>query len=220
MHRQKRDLAFLLVLQTFAMIIGSVIGHPDSQVPTIVTLPLMVIDLLLLQFLLYRVTAGYAKTKGFKIFYALLLIAQFVLNGIVNIETPLADTYVLANITYPISLIVFSIIFYLIVQDMFANRHESTYSLLAASSAYFLLAGIFGYLYAIIALQDPTLLDVKVATGHNLIQRSFEISQYVVAGFDVPDGVGGMLKNLAVVEAFMANLYIIFVVGRLMANQK
>src|SRR5687768_10955368 len=107
MHRQKRDLAFLLVLQTFAMIIGSVIGHHDSKVPSVITLPLMIIDLLLLQFLLYRVTAGYAKTRAFKIFYAVLLIAQFILNGIVNVETPIAETYLLANITYPISLIVF-----------------------------------------------------------------------------------------------------------------
>jgi preprotein translocase subunit YajC len=220
MQRQKRDLAFLLILQTLAMIIGSVLAHPDSNIPGAIVLPLMMIDLLCLQFLLYRVTAGYAKTLAFKIFYAVLVITQFALNAIVNVETPLAQTYVLASFTYPLSLVVFTIIFYFILQDMFANKHETTYSLLAASNAYFLIAGIFGYIYSIVVLQDASMLDIEIKTGQDIVRRTFELSHYVVAGFDVPDGVSGMLKNLAVVEAFMANLYIIFVVGRLMTSEK
>jgi hypothetical protein len=220
MQRQKRDLALLLVLQAFAMIFSAVLGHPDSKVPTEITTPMMIVDLLLLQFLLYRVTAGYAKTRSFKIVFGVLVIIQFALNGFINSESPLADTYALANIAYPLSLAVFTIIFYFIIKDMFANKHEPTYSLLAASNAYLLIATIFGYLYCIIVFQNPYTLDVELKTGLSLIQRTFEISHYVLVGFDVPDGVSGMVKNLAVVEASMANLYIIFVVGRLMSNQK
>jgi hypothetical protein len=83
------------------------------------------------------------------------LVTQFALNGITNAEAPLAETFVVAAFTYPISLFVFVIIFFFIVQDMFANKHESTYSLLAASNAYLIIAGIFGYAYAIIALHNP-----------------------------------------------------------------
>jgi len=220
MQRQKRYLAYLLVLQALALIIGSVMAHPDSTIPTMITLPLMIVDLLLLQFLLYRVTAGYARARWFKIFYAVLCITQFVLNSFVNVEVPLAENYVLANIAYPLGAVVYATIFYFIIKDMFANKHETTYSLLAASNAYLLISIFFGCVYSEIALHNPGMLGVEILTGQDLVQRTFEISNYVVAGFDVQEGVGGMIKNLAVVEAYIANLYIIFVVGKLMTNEK
>jgi hypothetical protein len=48
--------------------------HKDAGIPLSITLPIMTLTLTVLQYLLWRVTASYARTKAFKIFYAGLLI--------------------------------------------------------------------------------------------------------------------------------------------------
>jgi hypothetical protein len=220
MQRQKRDLAIMLVLTILAMIFGGVFGHPDSRVPMALATPLMITDLLLLQYLLYRVTAGYAKTRSFKIFYASLLVFQFALNAYVNRPGVTLSGFIgTATLTYTLSLLAFCIVFYFIIQDMFAKRHDITYSLLAASNAYFLIAETFGYLYSIIAVHNPMLLGFENVSGMALVQRTFEVSHFVVAGYDIPDYVAPIFKSFTVIEAFTANLFIIFVVGRLMATE-
>jgi hypothetical protein len=221
MQRRKRDLAIMLVLTVLAMIFGGIFGHPDSKIPVAIATPLMIGDLLLLQYLLYRVTAGYARTRSFKVFYAAVLIFQFALNGFLNRpDVAVSGATAIATLTYTLSLLAFCIVFYFIVQDMFANKHDITYSLLAASNAYFLIAEIFGYAYSIIAVHNPQLLGLSVPNGMQVVQRTFEVAHFVVAGYDLPEYVAPIFKALTVIEAFIANLFIIFVVGRLMANEK
>jgi hypothetical protein len=210
MRRRKRDLAILICLSVLAYIIGNVMVHKDAGIPLSITLPIMTLTLTVLQYLLWRVTASYARTKAFKIFYAGLLIVQFAISILANQETSLTDSVGLSMLSHAMSLMTYCIIFYFIVRDMFANKHDATYSLLAASNAYFLIAIIFGTLYALIAVRSPHLLGSDVTTGLQLVQRTFQMSHFVVAGFDVPAYAGELLQNMAVVEAFIANLFIIF----------
>lgn len=220
MQQRKRDLAILIVLDILAFAIGNVLAHRSLSIPPFITVPLMVTTLIGLQYLLYRVTATYAKTRTFRIFYAVLLVVQFILNVYTNRDIPVNEIVRIAIVAYTLSLLVFCIMFYFIVQDMFANKHEGTYSLLAATAAIFTLIAVFGYLYSLIAVNDPTFVGVENPTGQEMIQRTFLMSHYVVAGFDVPGFTAEVLRNAAVVEAISANLFIIFVVGKLMANQK
>src|SRR5689334_13552136 len=186
MQQRKRYLAILVVLDVMAYVISNVLFHKSFSFPIVIAFPLMIITLIGIQFLLYIITATYARTKMFKICYAIVLIAQFVLNVYVNRDVPVSEFSATATLAYGLSLVAFSTMFYFIVQDMFANKHEGTYSLLAAVAAIFTLVAVFGYLYAIMAVSNHSLIGVESATGQQIIQRTFLLSHHVVAGFDAP----------------------------------
>jgi len=106
----------------------------------------------------------------------------------------------------------------IIIMDMFAHKHDLTYGILAASAVYFLIPVIFAYIFSLLGLGDPSLLHADPGDVGSLVLRSFEASHFFAAGIDLPEpGVSGLIKNVAVIESFIMNLYIIFVVGRLFA---
>jgi hypothetical protein len=220
MRHKKRDFILLIVFQMMAFLVSSVAGERGAiAVPNGVLFILMLTVLLPAQYLMFRVTINFISKKSFKILYGSLMIVQMVFNGMTNREIHYTEIVVTATIGYVLSIVCFLIIFYVIIEDMFANKHDATYSLLAGTCAYLQIPVIFGYAFAIISLQAPSLLGPDINTGQSIIQIAFEASHYVAAGFDLPDSVGQLIKKIAVLESFLVNLYIIFIVGRLMANQ-
>jgi hypothetical protein len=224
MEKKKRDFVWLIVLALLVYISAIILGQKDYTFPfppKASIFPLMIIVLVFFYHRLYRVTSNYLEGKFFRIFYAVLLITQFVLTGFASRECVAFNEIVgVAVIAYLMDLISMSIIFYVIIKDMFANKHDITYGLLAATCAYLIIPVIFAYVYALLGLHNPALLNVDASSIRALMLTSFQTSHYIVAGFDIPEPMSDLIRSIGVLESFMANLYIVFVVGRLMINSK
>src|SRR5689334_3944847 len=112
MQQRKRYLAILVVLDVMAYVISNVLFHKSFSFPIVIAFPMMIITLIGIQFLLYTITATYARTKIFRLCYAIVLILQFVLNVYVNRDTPVAGFSAIATLAYTLSLVAFLTMFY------------------------------------------------------------------------------------------------------------
>jgi len=224
MEKKKRDFIWLIILALLVYTCSIIFGQKDYTLPfppPAAIFSLMIVVLVFFYYRLYRVTSNYIEGKFFRISYAVLLITQFVLTGLASREgVPFSEIVYTAVVAYLMELISMSIIFYVIIKDMFANKHDMTYGLLAATSAYLLIPIIFAYVFALLGLHNPILLNVDGSSIRALMLTSFQISHYILAGFDIPDPISDLIKSIGVLESFMANLYIVFVVGRLMISAK
>ncbi|MBS1545156.1 MAG: hypothetical protein JST14_16085 [Bacteroidetes bacterium] len=219
--RRKRDFGILAMANLAAYVLQSIFGYSDNSVavPLAVIMPFMIVIIALLYYFLYRVTANFVEHKTLKRGYALLIIMQCVLGAIINRDIPPEQYSGLSMLNYFLQLSSLSIIFWVIVKDMFLYRHDSNYGILAAINAYLLLPIIFGYIFTIVGHINPAQLGVQLESNLRIIQAGFQVSYFVAAGFDVPDGTGIFIQRIAVIESLFTSLYIVFVVGRLLGGK-
>jgi hypothetical protein len=173
-------------------------------------------------FLLFKVTSNYVTLLAFKIGYGFLLAVGFVLTVIASRRgVPISDVLVPAAFAYILQIISISLILAIIVVDMFKHQHDLTYGILAATSVYFLIPAFFSYVFCAMGLGNPVLLHADPNDIGGLVVRSFEASHFFAAGIDLPEpGVSDVIKTVAVLESFIMNLYIVFVVGKLFVSSK
>jgi hypothetical protein len=167
----------------------------------------------------YRVTSNFYKSKWIRIAYASLLIFQLSVDGyIYNQANTQAATLVLpASIGYVANLCGFSLVFHILLKDIFLRKHDLTYSLLGATNIYFLIPVIFCYIYALVAVQTPVIVNADPLNIQEVFLNCWEYSWYVLAGMDYPAGkIGEALQSIAILESISANLFIVFIIGRLM----
>ena len=167
----------------------------------------------------YRVTSNFYKSQWFKIAYAFLLIFQLIFNWyIFKQENTQITTLVLpASIGYVANLLGFSMVFYILLKDIFMRKHDLTYSLLGASNIYFLIPVIFSYVYSLVAVHNPAIVNADPLTIKEVLFNCWDYSWYVLAGIDYPAGkIGEELQSIAILESISGNLFIVFIIGRLM----
>jgi len=167
----------------------------------------------------YRVTSNFYKSKWIKIAYAFLLIFQVIFNSYIfqQENTAIATLVVPASIGYVANLVGFSLVFYILLKDIFMRKHDLTYSLLGASNIYFLIPVIFCYIYSLVAVHNPAIVNVDPFTIKKVLFNCWDYSWYVLAGIDYPAGqIGEELQSIAILESMSANLFIVFIIGRLM----
>jgi hypothetical protein len=221
--KKKKDFIALIILLTAGYFVSNVVNHPDYPIPFPpkgLVMPLMIVILTSYQFFLYRVTANYVSNRKLRILYGTVLVAQVILGGMAaRPDVGIRDVMTVAGVAYALEFASMAIVFTVIVYDMFANKHDINHSLLAATNAFLILPVMFGFVFSFVALFNPTLLGPNVSDLQMLINKSFEISHFIAAGMDPPDAIGSTLfKNIGVFEAFIVNLYIVFVVGKLMID--
>ncbi len=220
MEKKKSDYIFLLLFMILSFITISPLAKlsaPGSVLPTIVSGAVMVIWYVFL----YRVTSNFHASKWFRVTYASLLIFQMVFNSYINLQTStaVATLVIPASIGYLANLIGFSLVFYIMLKDIFLQKHDLTYSLLGASNIYFTIPILFCYLYSLIAVHDPSLVHADPMIIKTVLFNCFDYSWYVLAGIDYPgERIGEVLQSVAILEAISGNLFIVFIIGRLMSK--
>ena len=97
------------------------------------------------------------------------------------------------------------------------RKHDLTYSLLGASNIYFLIPVIFCYVYCLVAVHNPAIVNADPLTIKEVLFNCWDYSWYVLAGIDYPAGkIGEELQSIAILESISGNLFIVFIIGRLM----
>lgn len=93
------------------------------------------------------------------------------------------------------------------------------YSLLGASNIYFMIPIIFCYIYSLVAVHNPSLVHADPLIIKTLLFNCFDYSWFVIAGIDYPgEQIGEAIQSIAVLESISANLFIVFIIGRLMSK--
>lgn len=169
---------------------------------------------------LYRITATFYTGKIARILYACLLISRFTITAFFqNSQDAIGKLVAPTSISYLTSLAALGIVFYILTRDMFVNKHDLVYSLLVASNIYLMIPLVFSFIYALISVHDPSLVGNPV-TMDELLFNCFNYSWFVLAGIiDFPtEKIGELIQSVAVLESLTGNLFIAFVIGRLLSK--
>lgn len=217
-HKRKMDYIFLLS----SMMLSFVTITPLSilvEMEDVVRKTIIGITTIPWYIFCYRVTSNFYTSKLIRYIYAFLLLFQFLFNYYIIEQdaTPILQLIIPASVGYLTSLLSFGLIFYVLLKDIFMRQHDLTYSLLGASNIYFLIPVIFSYIYSLAAIQDPTIINADPHTISEVLFNCWNYSWYVLAGMEdsYPDMVS-KLQSLAILESIAANLFAVFIIGRLM----
>ena len=220
MEKKKRDYIFLLTFMILSFITISPltkISPPGSNLPTLFSGATVV----LWYIFCYRVTSNFYISKWIRGAYVFLLIFQLTFNSYINLKTntDISTLVVPASIGYTANLIGFSLVFYILLRDIFLQKHDLIYSLLGASNIYFMIPMLFCYLYSLVAVHNPAIVNADPLTIKTLLFNCMDYSWYVLAGIDYPgEKIGEELQSIAILESISANLFIVFIIGRLMSK--
>ena len=220
MEKRKRDYFFLL---TF-MILSFITITPMTKISphgSNFQILLSGATVVLWYIFCYRVTSNFYTSKWIRGAYSILLFFQLTFNSYINLKTntDISTLVVPASIGYTANLIGFSLVFYIMLRDIFSQKHDLTYSLLGASNIYFMIPMLFCYLYSLIAVHNPAIINADPLTIKTLSFNCMDYSWYVLAGIDYPGGkIGEELQSIAILESISANLFIVFIIGRLMSK--
>lgn len=222
MEKKKQDFIFLLILMIASFISYNILGklNQSGSLPSPIEIAATII-LIGWYITLYRVTSNFYSNKWIRGAYASLLILQFTLNAyvILQVNTPISELVVPASIAYITNLAGFSFVFYILLKDIFLQKHDLVYSLLGSSNIYFMIPVIFGYLYCLVAVQNPSLVNANAFEIRTLLFNCIDYSWFVVAGIDYPgEKIGDIIQTMAILESISANLFIVFIIGRLMSK--
>ncbi len=170
---------------------------------------------------LYRVTSNFYKSKGVRIIYASMLIFQVIMIVYVNSHehTAIAELVLPATIAYISFLITFCVVFFILLKDVFLQKHNLTYSLLVATNIYFMIPIIFSYVFSLVAIHDPAMVHAVSDEVKTVLYNCAGYSWFVMAGLDYPgEKISETIQSIAILESISANLFIVFIIGRLMSK--
>ena len=220
MEKRKRDYIFLLTFMILSFITitpMTKISPPGNNFQILLSGATVV----LWYIFCYRVTSNFYTNKWIRGTYVILLIFQLTFNSYINLKTntDISTLVVPASIGYTANLIGFSLVFYILLRDIFSKKHDLTYSLLGASNIYFMIPMLFCYLYSLIAVHNPAIVNADPLTIKTLLFNCMNYNWYVLAGIDYPgEKIGEELQSIAILESISANLFIVFIIGRLMSK--
>jgi hypothetical protein len=225
MEKKKRDYILLLVFMILSYLSITVVGKISPQGKELFNAVgfLTMVTIVGWYVFLYRVTFNFLINKIFRRVLIVLMVSHLVITSIVTQRsgTPVSELLVLATISYCGSLVGFSLTFYVIVKDIFTRKHDLTYSLLGASNIYFMIPLVFTYIYGLVALHDPSYVNADPIDISTVLFHSWDYSWSVIAGIDYTAGkVGDAIQSIAVLEAIAGNLFIVFIIGRLMSRSE
>ena len=223
MEKKKKDYIFLLVFMILSFIsltIANKLYSPDNDQFTLADV-FRGVTMVAWYIYLYRITSNFYPSVWVRGFYASLLIFQTVFNAYVhqNNHADISTLIVPASIAYLANLAGFGLVFYILLKDIFSQKHDLIYSLLGASNIYFMIPLIFCYVYSLVAVHDPSLVHADPFVIKTLLFNCFDYSWFVVAGIDYPgEKIGEAIQSIAILESISANLFIVFIIGRLMTK--
>jgi hypothetical protein len=117
------------------------------------------------------------------------------------------------------SLTSFIILIVFMLTDIFREQHAISYRLWGLASIYVMYGAIFGLIYVLMEAVMPAQFGIFDPSNQFYFIHSYNLSFYTLSGIDSPyEGYSLLVKNVSVIEAVLANLYIVLVVGRLLVK--
>ncbi len=99
---------------------------------------------------------------------------------------------------------------------MFKRDLPVSERLLGATCIYLIMGIAFGSVFEIISIIDPYSLQFNLPLGTLHFMKSISYSFLILAGMDNPYAGSELVLNVSAIEAIWGNLFVVFVVGRLL----
>ena len=212
---------FQLAVAISSLVIGDLVKDGKLNIPLKLYVVVHLLILLAVHYFAFATTCLYFKKKRSKVLYGLLIFGGFLLNFIA--ESPSIRGQPAAGFIFSLAtailLLAMVIWFVVIVKDIFIEAHDLTYRILGAANIYWLLVVMFAYLYAIFEYSFPGSFGVVLTSKADLINYSFKLSLHSMVGIDHHfDHLELALENFTLIQATISNLFIVFLVGRLLTK--
>jgi hypothetical protein len=171
-------------------------------------------------YLLWDMLRNYTRSKMLLISLLILIMGTFLI-GVIFINpffTLIEGTTfrILAGVIMATLLTVEFFVMYFTIVEMFKRDLPVSERLLGATCIYLIMGIAFGSVFEIISVIDPSSLQFGLPLGTLHFMKSISYSFLILAGMDNPYACSELILNVSTIEAIWGNLFVVFVVGRLL----
>ncbi|HSZ25606.1 MAG TPA: hypothetical protein VK766_07815 [Cytophagaceae bacterium] len=171
-------------------------------------------------FLLWDMLRNYTRSKWLLIILLILIMGTFFIGFVfINPFFSLIEgtmLKILAGVVmFNLLLVEISVIYFTLI-EMFKRDLPISERLLGATCIYLIIGIAFGGLYEIISLINDASIPFNLPLGTLHFMKSISFSFMTLAGIDNPYTCSELIINLSAMESVWGNLFIVFVVGRLL----
>jgi len=224
--KRKKSYLYLFIFQITAYIIAYVLLEMASQGKGIFSLGfvtvLHLLSLLSMSLASFNIVYRFMNIR-IKVLFATVLLLNIIFGNLIfyPYSTLSADTartlYIFTQILFLISM---GTILYIVINDIFTQRHDLSYSLLGAVNIYLIITAVFAGIFSIYEASYPGIITGVEILLENIYLVSHIFSIYLMVGIDVPgfEGANNIIKQIGLLEALISNIFIIFIVGRLLTK--
>lgn len=122
-------------------------------------------------------------------------------------------------LSFTCNIISYGLLLLYMLVDIFKEKHEISYRLWGSASIYLLYGALFGLIYSLLEILIPQEFMITVHLDIFRIVPCYTLSFYTLSGIDSAfENFSLLVTNLSVIEALFSNLFIVLVVGRILAK--
>jgi hypothetical protein len=174
---------------------------------------------------LWDMTRNYTQNNGLLLFTLVFIIGIFIVHAVLHnpFYQLLSDSRyrILSLLTMTSIVMIEIIVVYFTIIEVAKSNLSITEKFWAGACIYLILGILFGGLYEIIALITPhSVIELNVELSATHFMKCIGYSFIVLSGIDNPyTGTLQIITNLSAIEAVLGNLFIVFVIGRLLYSK-
>jgi hypothetical protein len=171
-------------------------------------------------YLLWDMLRNYTKSRALLICLLILIMGTFLIgvvfvNPFFTLLNPLEFRIATALIMTTLLFVEISVVYFTITEIF--KRDLAIGERMWGAACIYLITGIaFGSFYEIIDIISLTSLDFQTPLGTHHFIKSITFSFNILAGTEIPYVCNELVTNVTIIEALWGNLFIVFVVGRLL----
>lgn len=222
----KRRSAYLrfLIQQIIVFISGSVLMSMAMQgqfgLSLTIVGPIHFLMVLILNVTIYLLLSRFFGKWSKIAFLTLIILTHTIQILLVVVKVDVSNPEQYFRLSQLMLFVTLSITLITVTKDIFLHSHDTVYSLLGAANIYLGTPITFATIYSLLESLEPGLLGIQYVESGEMFFKAYNYSWYVVTGLENPiaEGVNSTILNIAAFESALANLFIIFVVGRLMSK--
>jgi hypothetical protein len=171
-------------------------------------------------FLLWDMLRNYTKSKILLLFLLVLIMGTFLL-GVIFVNPFIAllelrEFRIVTCLIMTALLLVETSVVYFTITEIFKHDLSINERMWGAACIYLITGIAFGSIYEIIDIISIKSLDFGIPLGTLHFIKSISFSFHVLAGTGIAYPCTELITNITTIESLWGNLFIVFVVGRLL----
>jgi hypothetical protein len=206
---------YLVVYQIF-------VRYPFPNSENIFLVIMMVISIAM-NVIAYTLLSDLTNSKFIR--YLVIVLISLGIFLAIFVSSPFAPTHIvwlqrlLVTLSPAFAFSAFSILMYLMIYDIFKEKHDILYRLWGSASIFLLIGVLFGTVFFILEIIFPEEYGLHAFPDIHQFIKCYTLSFYTLSGVDQPfENLSVMVRNICVIESIFSNLYIILLVGRLLSK--
>jgi hypothetical protein len=171
-------------------------------------------------FLLWDMLRNYTKSKILLLFLLVLIMGTF-LTGVIFVNPfitllEMREFRIVTCLIMTTLLLVETFVIYFTTTEIFKHDLSINERMWGAACIYLIAGFAFGSVYEVIDIISINSLDFGIPLGTAHFIKSISFSFHILAGTGISYPCSELITNITTIESLWGNLFIVFVVGRLL----